>query len=73
MRVLSVSWSPSTDLTKVKFTNEFLSSDWVVRADVLRDLVYDLTAKYDQTLKEMTNPILRESFGHVVDEPSKAE
>jgi hypothetical protein len=62
MRVLSVSWSPSTDLTKIKFTDEFLSSDWVVRADILRNLVYDLTAKYDQTLKEMTDP-----------KPSKAE
>jgi len=62
MRVLSVSWSPSTDLTKIKFTDEFLSSRWVLRADVLRDLIYDLTAKYDLTLKEMTDP-----------KPSKAE
>jgi len=33
MRVLSVSWNPDKDVTKLKFNDEFLSSDWTVRAD----------------------------------------
>jgi hypothetical protein len=75
MRVLSVSWDPSSDLTKLKFNDEFLFSDWVLRADILRDLVYDLTDKYHQTLKEVTNPVLRAAIGHgdVAGEPSKAK
>jgi len=52
MRVLSVSWSPERDITKLKFTDEFLSSDWVVRADVLKDLVYEIQKMYDEILKE---------------------
>jgi hypothetical protein len=52
MRVLSVSWSPESDVTKLKFTDEFLSSDWIVRADVLKDLVGDITRMYQQTVME---------------------
>lgn len=57
MRVLSVSWNDAQDLTKIKFSNEFLSSDCLLRADVLKDIVWELSAKYDQTVIEMTTPI----------------
>jgi hypothetical protein len=55
MRVLSVSWSPESDVTKLKFTDEFLSSDWIVRADVLKDLVGDITQMYQETVMEEFN------------------
>ena len=50
MRVLSVSWDGERDITKLKFNNEFLSSDWTVRADVLKDLIVDLTNMYEGML-----------------------
>lgn len=50
MRVLSVSWDGERDITKLKFNNEFLSSDWTVRADVLKDLIVDLTNMYESML-----------------------
>ena len=50
MRVLSVSWDGERDITKLKFNNEFLSSDWTVRADVLKDLIVDLTDMYEGML-----------------------
>ena len=52
MRVLSVSWNPERDITKLKFTAEFLSSDWIVRADVIKDLVYEIQEMYDEILEE---------------------
>ena len=57
MRVLSVSWDADRDITKLKFNDEFLSSDWTVRADVLKDLIADLTEMYEGMLspiKELT-------------------
>ena len=50
MRVLSVSWNPESDVTKLKFNDDFLSSDWTVRADVLKDLVVELTDMYEGML-----------------------
>lgn len=50
MRVLSVSWDANRDITKLKFNDEFLASDWVVRADVLQDLIHDLTVIYEGML-----------------------
>ncbi len=70
MRVLSVSWDAERDITKLKFNDEFLTSDWIVRADVLKDLLGDITDLYNLTLDEMTNPVLVESFGHSKDKPT---
>ena len=51
MRVLSVSWDPERDITKLKFNAEFLSSHWVVRADVIKDLLHDIEKIYDEILE----------------------
>jgi len=50
MRVLSVSWNPDKDVTKLKFNDEFLSSDWTVRADVLKDILAEISEMYEQML-----------------------
>jgi len=50
MRVLSVSWNPDKDVTKLKFNDEFLSSDWTVRADVLKDILEEISEMYEQML-----------------------
>jgi hypothetical protein len=52
MRVLSVSWDSERDITKLKFNAEFLSSNWVVRADIIQDLLHDIEKIYAEILKE---------------------
>ena len=50
MRVLSVSWNMEYDLTKIKFNDAFEQSDWIVKADVLQDIIGELTEKYNNVL-----------------------
>lgn len=50
MRVLSVTWSGTSDITKVKFNDDFLKTDWIVKADILRDLIYIFEQQYDEIL-----------------------
>jgi len=64
MRVLSVSWNSETDKTKVHLNEDFASSDWIVRADILSDLVAEILDLYDKTKNEVRNPIMLETFGH---------
>lgn len=52
MRVLSVSWDPERDVTTLKFTAEFLSYDWIVKADVLKDIFYVIQKINDEILEE---------------------
>jgi hypothetical protein len=40
------------DETKIKFTDEFENQNWVLKADILKDAISDLTNKYDQILKD---------------------
>jgi hypothetical protein len=56
MRVLSVSWNGNSDITKVKFTEEFLTIDWVVKADVLKDLAYIIENQY-QSILDNSEPV----------------
>ena len=50
LRVLSVTWSGTSDITKVKFNDDFLKTDWVVKADILKDLIYIFEQQYDEIL-----------------------
>jgi hypothetical protein len=47
MKVLKVSWNEYDDVTTIKFSDEFKSSNWLVKLDVLKDLINDLTSHYD--------------------------
>jgi hypothetical protein len=51
MRVLSASWKHQTDITKIKFSDEFKNSDWVVKLDVLSDLIGELESHYNEILR----------------------
>jgi hypothetical protein len=50
LKVLSVSWNANSDITKIKFTEEFLTVDWIVKADVLKDLAYIIENQYQSVL-----------------------
>jgi hypothetical protein len=54
MQVLRVSWNAETDDTKIKFTEEFKSSDLMVQLDVLSDMIGMLRSEYETRLKEWT-------------------
>lgn len=47
MRVLNVSWNEYYDITKIKFSDDFKSSDRIVKLDVLKDVINDLTSHYN--------------------------
>jgi len=48
MRVLSVTWNGNSDITRVKFTEEFLEDNLIVKADVLQDLIHIFQKQYDE-------------------------
>jgi len=50
MRVLSVTWSGNQDITKIKFSDDFLSSNWTVKTDVLKDMIEELSYMYNGLL-----------------------
>lgn len=50
MKVANVSWSATEDVTKINFSQEFLKSDWVVKADVLQDLLGMIEEEYMKVL-----------------------
>lgn len=52
MKILSVTWDEEKDNTKIKFTNEFLTSHWVVKADVLQDIISELEDMYAELFTE---------------------
>lgn len=51
MKVLTATWNGQSDLTKIKFADDFKSSDWVVKLDVLSDLIGELESHYNEILR----------------------
>ena len=50
MKVATIVWNAPKDETQVKFAKEFEESDWIVQADVLKDLVAFFQEKYQDHL-----------------------
>ena len=40
------------DETKIAFTKEFESQHWVLKADILRDAIYELEKKYNKIIEK---------------------
>lgn len=53
MRVASITWNPNTDNTKIKFSEEFLTADPLLQADILSDLSTELGQRYLDTAKNI--------------------
>ena len=53
MRVASITWNPETDVTKIKFSDEFLRSDRMVHADVLMDSLVIMTSAYNNAKENL--------------------
>ena len=67
MKILSVSWNPEKDETKIHYTKEFLDSDWIVKLDVIKDTLYELENFYDKFFPKNTPPIAH-ILGHFKEE-----
>lgn len=46
MKILSVTYNESTDNTQVNITESFNNSDWLTKADVLKDAIIILQKQY---------------------------
>lgn len=51
MKVMTVTWNENSDVTRLKFADEFKYSDWLIKLDVLQDLIGDLTEHYNSILE----------------------
>jgi hypothetical protein len=49
MRVCTVTWTGEE--AKVTFNEEFLESDWLIKADALVDVKYEVEKLYEQVMK----------------------
>ena len=49
-KCITIYYSEARDLTKVEFTELFENADWLLKADVLKDAIHELTEVYDKTL-----------------------
>jgi hypothetical protein len=54
MRAFSVSYNPGIDQTKITFSSEFETADWITKMDILQDAIVDLEDVYEETRKQMT-------------------
>ena len=67
MQILSISWNPEMDKTKVHYNKEFLDSTWIVKLDVIKDAIYELQSFYDESFPKETAPIAH-ILGHIKEE-----
>jgi hypothetical protein len=51
-KCITVYYSEAKDLTKIKFTDLFENADWLLKADVLKDAIHELTDAYNKTLED---------------------
>ena len=51
INAFAVRWLDS-DETKIRYTTEFESQSWILKADILRDAIYELEKKYNAVLND---------------------
>lgn len=51
MRAFTVNWNPEKDETTISLSEEFKNSDWIVKADVLKDAVFLTEDLYQKLLR----------------------
>ena len=57
MSVLSVSYNPETDETKVHFNEEFKKADALLQADVLSDILSNVQVVYNDRVNDLYKEI----------------
>lgn len=56
MKVATITWGEEADVTKIKFSEEFVASNPIVRADVLRDVLYEIEGLYNKAVEDLGKP-----------------
>jgi len=52
MRAITVNWSYDKGEAKLSLSTEFKNADWITRADILQDALYDLEELYNKVLAD---------------------
>lgn len=52
MKAFTINYNENTDVTQIKFSDDFTKSHWVTRADILKDAVYIVKKEYEKVLQE---------------------
>ena len=50
INALNVRWLEK-DETKIKYTDEFEAQNWVLKADILQDAMYEIQKKYNEIIE----------------------
>lgn len=50
MKVLTVKYNHDSDVTKIKFSDDIQYQDWLLKADILQELIAQLTIEYDMLM-----------------------
>ena len=51
MKIATIRFSPLKDETKINFSAEFKTADWLLKLDILKDAINDLEYHYVNILK----------------------
>lgn len=51
MKVLQVNYNEDTDITKINYSNDIKSAEWITQLDVLKDAIAELTNHYNTMLE----------------------
>ena len=52
MRAFTVNWNPNKDETTISFSEDFLESAGITKADILKDALFDLENLYNKIVME---------------------
>jgi len=51
MKIASIRYNIASDQTKISFSSEFKTADWLLKLDILKDAINDLEYHYVNILK----------------------
>ena len=55
MRAFTIYYNENKDETSIKKSEEFKSSSCILRLDIMKDVLYDLTEEYNKALNSFCN------------------
>lgn len=53
MKAFTVKWHPARDVITIEYTADFADSHVITQADILKDALFDLLDKYEETLNKL--------------------
>lgn len=53
MKAFTVKWYPERDATVIEYTVSFVDAPAITQADILKDVLFDLEAKYHEVVAKL--------------------